>query len=107
MHKARVVIPEREPATAFVHGTYGRKREPEPRQCSGFFTSPMTELNLESLSSFLASNEEKRNQIPTGRQIEEESGLPQGYLNKILKGELKLTEARKAKLLPVLKKYRF
>lgn len=60
----------------------------------------MKEINTETLSDFFKNR-------PSIRTVEEEAGIPQGYLNRIIKGEQPLTEATKAKLLPILKKYKF
>lgn len=45
--------------------------------------------------------------LPTKAQIEEEAGLPQGYLTKCSKGEKNMRPATLKKVVRVIKKYGF
>lgn len=63
--------------------------------------TPEPILTLEQVRQFFAARERTLNVSPIG----EESGLAQGHLNKVLKGERGFTKRTAEKLLPVLKKY--
>lgn len=55
-------------------------------------------MNREELKIFVEN-------LPTIQKIEQEAGLAQGYLSKIISGQRSLTEKTTQKLLPVLQKY--
>ncbi len=57
-------------------------------------------MELTDLKKFLA----ERPAISVNR-IEKDSGLAQGYINKMLSGKFGLTQKTADKILPVLKKY--
>ena len=60
----------------------------------------MKEINPQTLFEFF-------NRTPSIRQMEKEAGIAAGFLAKMVKGKKPLSEQTKAKLMPLLEKYKF